>query len=297
MISDERNARASETWHRVHDRNRQTRALTTYGSHRDRVMELVSSLRDQSPKLTQSIAVLGAGNCLDLDLPALVRTSQRVELIDLDAEALEFGVSRQISAIDPGVRNNIHRRAPVDLAEPLTQLTQDDFDDPRWMDTCSRLESVHVRDRGIPVDCVVSACVLSQIIDSLSLLVGPQHPRLPVVLQAVRRGHLNRMLEWLVPSGIGLLITDVVSSDTAPGLAHVPDQHLPLFLQQCLQMGNFFAGLHPGHIMQDLTQYEPISSRVRDVAMHPPWKWQMGPRFYAVCAVSFCRRTQQMSAV
>jgi hypothetical protein len=276
---------------RVQERNRQTRELTTYGSHRLRVMELVSSLADQSQNDGRAISILGAGNCLDLDLLELVRTFQQVQLVDLDADALEIGVARQISANDAQAINRIHRLAPVDLAEPLASLTVDDFAEPRLAETCLRLEANDGRCLGLPADRVVSACVLSQIIDALSLLVGQQHPQLPILVQAVRRGHLKRMLDWLDPGGVGLLITDVVSSETAPVLEQMPDDQLPRFLQQCLHAGNFFAGLHPGQMIQDLAHYEPISRLVEDARMHLPWKWQMGPRFYAVYAVSFRRRS------
>ena len=290
MISDNRDENGFGPAQRVLDRNRQTRELTTYDNHRRRVMELVSSLADQSQSDGSSIAILGAGNCLELDLPQLATRYHQVQLIDLDADALEVGVARQISAGDSQTLDRIHRLAPVDLAEPLTSLTVDDFTELRLADTCLRLEATESQCPVMPADRVVSACVLSQIIDSLSLLVGQQHAQFPIFLQAVRRGHLKRMLDWLVPGGVGLLITDVVSSETAPVLEQMPDQQLPRFLQQCLQSGNFFAGLHPGQMMQDLTHYQPISSLVREVVMHPPWKWQMGPRFYAVYAVSFRKR-------
>jgi hypothetical protein len=291
MIPDDRDASESSTSRRVLDRNGQTRDLQTYGNHRRRLMELVRSLADECPIDERSIAILGAGNCLDLDLAALARIYQLIQLIDLDAEALETGVSRQISASDSQAIDRIHRLAPVDVAEPLTSLTADDFNESRVVDTCSRLESSLDRCPGMPADHVVSACVLSQIIDALSLLVGQQHPQLPTFLQAVRRGHLKRMLDWLVPKGVGLLITDVVSSETVPVLEQVPEKQLPPLLQQCLQTGNFFAGLHPGQMMQDLTHYEPIADLVNDVAMLPPWKWQLGPRFYAVYALSFRKRS------
>jgi hypothetical protein len=297
MIPDDHEASESSTSRRVQDRNWQTRELKTYDNHRRRVMDLVRSLAVQCQADGNSIVILGAGNCLDLDLPELARIYQRIQLVDLDAEALDIGVSRQISASDSPTLDRIHLLAPVDLAEPLTGLTADDFAESRVADTCVRLESSLVRCPGMPADQVVSACVLSQIIDALSLLVGQQHPQLPILLQAVRRGHLKRMLDWLVPGGVGVLITDVVSSETVPVLEQIPEQQLPPLLHQCLQTGNFFAGLHPGQMMQDLSHYEPISNLVKDVSIIPPWKWQLGPRFYAVYAVSFRKRSGFVSGV
>ena len=57
-----------------------------------------------------------------------------------------------------------------------------------------------------PTDVVVSACVLSQIIESLAPLIPADHPAFLDFLQALRRGHLRRMLQLLKPNGCGVCV-------------------------------------------------------------------------------------------
>jgi hypothetical protein len=68
------NRDTADSWHR-------------YSEHRARVTALAPG--------GDSCAVLGAGNCNDLDLDALTGRYREIHLIDLDAEALERARARQ----------------------------------------------------------------------------------------------------------------------------------------------------------------------------------------------------------
>jgi hypothetical protein len=104
------------------------------------------------------------------------------------------------------------------------------------------------------------------------------------------------MLKLLKPGGRALLVSDIVSSDTEPRLLRAAGHELPMLLKQCLTQGNFFAGLHPGVMLRDLTSHPALASACSTPVMHPPWIWTMGPRAYAVYAISFIANDPQSAS-
>src|SRR5690349_5752462 len=76
-------------------------AWDQYSSHRKVVTEILTAGVSPGPS---RLCVLGAGNCNDLDLAALLAVHREVHLVDLDAEALAHGVERQGRADNPAVR-------------------------------------------------------------------------------------------------------------------------------------------------------------------------------------------------
>ncbi len=273
--------------------NSQTRVLQTYDSHRNQIMNLIAQQLNHaaacSPSSELKIAILGAGNCLDLDLTELTRDFGLVQLIDLDPAALEFAVSCQLSAD----LHRIRRHAPIDLAAPLASLTPESIADAQNVETtCEQLTSLLETVPFSENDVVVSTCVLSQMIGAITNVSTEQHSHYLRLLQSLRRGHFRRMLQLLRPGGRGLFVTDVVSSESVPSLVEIEESSLPRILAECLSAGNFFSGLNPGVALQDFKSYEPIASLCRDVQIHAPWLWKMGPRVYAVYAISFALEAQ-----
>jgi hypothetical protein len=139
-------------------------------------------------------------------------------------------------------------------------------------------------------DVVVSTCVLSQMLSAMTNLVTDKHPQFLPLIQAVRRGHLVRMLQLLKSGGRGILVSDLVSSETTPQLTSISEASLPQLLAQSLATGNFFSGLHPGVMLQDLGTAPGIASFIESPVMTAPWRWQMGPRTYAVYAITFRKK-------
>ena len=89
----------------VVERNQQTRGLQTYASHRQCTMSLLSlAAAAVSHGETASLSVLGAGNCLDLDLRVLSKHFGRINLLDLDPAAVTYAVDTQ------GRQTSCHRR-------------------------------------------------------------------------------------------------------------------------------------------------------------------------------------------
>ena len=265
--------------------NTQTRVLQTYGQHRQRTMELISLAAVEFGSLTeQTVSILGAGNCMDLDLQQLATIFHSVSLLDIDCDAVESGVN----AAEGLQTSRVQIVAPVDLATPLATTTAASLLEAGSIaQLCQQLANPLAILPVAPADVVISTCVLSQILSGLTQSVTDKHPQFLALIQAVRRGHLVRMLQLLKPGGRGILISDLVSSETTPALTSIDDASLPRLLAQALATGNFFSGLHPGVMLQDLGTSPDIAPDVESPIMTAPWRWKMGTRVYAVYAITF----------
>src|SRR5204863_8063997 len=97
--------------HRRYNRN-SADLWEPFANHRQRVTALARAAGGTT------LAVLGAGNCNDLDLPALAGAFQQIHLADLDADALGRARARQ----PPEIAERLVLHAPVDLSGALLQL-------------------------------------------------------------------------------------------------------------------------------------------------------------------------------
>ena len=252
-----------------------------YASHRARLMQFVESIFPVGPDRSAAAnwhraAILGAGNCNDLNLAWFAQRFQQTHLIDLDANAIRHGIQTQCSESDS--RFSVH--APFDIASPLLS---------------GRVDRSIEKGSGIAVDgCdfVLSSNVLSQLLFTVDQLA--RQGRISVehldAIRWVRRGHLNNLAAMLAPQGVGVLAVDFVSSDTLPELlddrADLADtSYLAELTRSAIAKRNFFSGLNPLAIIEEIKQL----STIRFVRCSTPWIWQMGPRRYLVTAIQFCR--------
>jgi hypothetical protein len=211
-----------------------------------------------------SLCLLGAGNCNDVDLRSLLSHFSRLHLVDADTEALHAGANHQGIYGHPSVV----LEGAVDLRVEHPAITASQF------------------------DVVASLCVLSQLMEGALEGQNPADPAGLEAVQTLRRRHLELIVALLKPGGSGLLITDVVSSDTAPHLRDLPPEQLAGYVATCIAQRNFFTGLNPAVVL-DLLQRDPwFASRVERLEPINPWKWDFGPRCYAVYALRFCRRLE-----
>lgn len=274
-------------------RNAQTRdAWEAFGEHREQVMRL---LRPETTSRPVALCLIGAGNCNDVDLASLRGQYDRIELVDWDATALEAGLARQ--SIEPG--NQIMLRGGVDVTSiggELSQWQTAATSDQAFGEICARAASASLPADLEPADTVASLCILSQLVELCTAAIPSEDPRLLPLIQAVRLGHLRQLAGAIRPGGKGILVTDLVSSDTAPELARTGREELPLLLRRLLVERNFFTGLHPQALQGAITNDPILSPLVKDCRLTAPWLWRMGPRIYAVFALVFRRAGQTESA-
>jgi hypothetical protein len=267
---------------RQRDHNRQTAdGWERFREHRERVTRL---LLPDTPHEGQRLCVLGAGNSNDLDLIALTAAYEEVHLVDLDERALKQGVERQ----QPVSSDRIRLHAGCDLTGTLETLSAWGPATPPQADEIDRTIALAL---AAPPPCegrfdvVASVCLLSQLIHSVVVALGADHPRFVELISAVRLRHLRLLAELAAPGGRAVLITDVVSSDTCPTLAAVPPEQLAGLVRQLIEARNFFHGVNPAVIASILCSDPQLAGTVRALEFLPPWRWDLGPRVYAVYAI------------
>lgn len=266
LVSEQirRNAARRESW-------------SDYAHHRaETTARLVAAARADSDRL----CVLGAGNCDDLDLTALVNAYREVHLVDIDANALERGAAR-LSAAQRGV---VHLHGGIDLTgcwqllgnrERGESLTDSEID---HVVKCFASSAPPFTG---PFDVVASTCVVSQLIEGALLVLGQSHPRLLEAVLSVRASHLRLMTQLLPPGGRGVLITDFVSSATLPALQEPAEPIWPSLLDEVTARGNFFHGLNPPNLLAALAGMA-VNPRITGF-----WRWKQAVRSYAVVAIEF----------
>lgn len=234
------------------------------------------------------LCVLGAGNCNDIDLKRLLQDYSEIHLVDLDQHALEYGVQSQ--AVTDGAPVFLHvcdlTSVGPDLAALKATNGQAEADVTEIIQKLS--SPVALKIPG-PFDVVSSTCVLSQLIHQAVNAIGETHPQFESLMVAIRSQHFRTIIDFICDGGAGLVVSDFVSSESAPDMKDVPDIQFPEYLSQLLASRNFFHGVHPGILFSLLVGNSPLGSQVYNAEMLSPWRWDLGVRQYAVAAIRFHR--------
>ncbi len=267
-------------------RNAETRdGWSCFASHRDRVTDL---LLDSAAAAGGALCVWGAGNCNDLALSQLLHEFAQLDLVDIDEEAIRSGIRRQHVASD---KLTIHGGIDVTgVTHLLSEWVPEVPATGEQVDACisSALRCDPLASTG-NYAVAASICLLSQLIESIAQTLGEKHPRFFDLLTCVRREHLRRLIDLVAPGGSVVLITDVVSSLTVPELATSSPAELPVLIGRAISERNFFSGVNPFVIKRLLEEDELLATQVTDVRLSNPWVWDLGPRLYAVCALTAVR--------
>jgi hypothetical protein len=269
-------------FHRTYNRNSES-CWEQFGDHRERLTRLARQTGGER------IAVLGAGNCNDLDLPTLASAYRQVHLVDLDEEALRRARDRQ----PPDVAAALTLHAPVDLSGALGRLAEFRRERP----TAAQVAAIP-RDAADEVaaalrttfDTVMSTGLLSQIMHGARMALG-EHPDLERVAHALALGHLRSMLRLLRPGGTGLFVTDTCSSEMYPPLEERCRRFSPVaVLARLEETDNVLSGTRPSAIFEALTSDPVLAAQVESPELLEPWLWRMGKLVLLVYAVAFKRR-------
>ena len=253
-----------------------------FEAHRRRVSALLGAGTTEGGT---RLCVLGAGNCNDLELPALLASHREVHLVDLDPAALDAGVARQGVADHP----SLVRHGGIDVTgmlesigswSPLSPITDAELNAlAQWP-----ADRVGLALPG-PFDHVASTCLLSQLLDSAYRAIGDRHPRFRIVVRALRDGHLRLLARLVSPGGRGTLITDVTSSEHFPPLPDVPEHDLADLLPTLERNRAYIAGVLPRSIIAALRAEIGRGLGVIGFETIPPWRWRLHSRIYLVWAL------------
>lgn len=215
-----------------------------------------------------TIAILGAGNCNDLELRWLGENFRTVVLVDLDEEALSYGFRSQ----SVPAHGNIRPLAPVDITGVLHDGDDRESQEyPRLLKQTQKASLPEIISE--PNDVVVSCCVFSAIVETLTQQPVPTD-RLGDLVLDFRRQHFELLLASLRKGGRAIFISDCVSSETLPELVSQQPEEASRMLLQCIQRRNFFTGLNPNAIANSFKE-PPLSSSIGKAQFISPWIWRL----------------------
>jgi hypothetical protein len=257
-----------------------------FAEHRTRMMAL--ALRAPG----ETLAVLGAGNCNDLDLPALAARFREIHLVDLDEEAVARARARQPAE----VAKKLVLHAPVDLSgafdrlpgwkvKPATVAEQ-----ARLASSCVERVMAALPERH---DVVLSACMLSQLMHSCAVALGVKHPQLHLVACALAVAHLRSMAALLNPGGTGVLVTDTISTETY-ALEELWNDRPPLaLLEEIDRADRVLTGTAPSFLRRILREDTEVAPLVEPgpPRLETPWLWRFSEEItFMAYALEFRRR-------
>jgi hypothetical protein len=260
------------------ERNATTRdafGTEAYTQHRVRQMALLRALRGER------IAILGAGNCNDLDLPAIATSFQEIHLFDIDGKALERAVERQDTAVKPACR--LHERDLTGVARLLDEWRVTSPDPmpaqlAAWKELSPLLAEVG------EFDAVISTCLLSQVAINLRDFFGIT-PALNSALCAAIVGHVLLAAALTKPGGTLLIVSDCITSQFP--IHEEAKQRGPLAaIFHLAAQGAAFPGTDPELIAGVLQGTEIAGAEFKDA-----WLWHLTPeQQYLVYALQGTRR-------
>lgn len=262
-------------------------AWDAFAGHRARLTRIVTAAQRG-----EGLCVLGAGQGLDLDLPALVRAFDEVHLVDIDGDAL----TRARDRAPERVRARLVLHAGIDLSGCLDRIDEwgDRFPNLALRTAAAREIPARIADAiGRRFDVAMSACVLSQLGLPLqeTLVLAPSDWDL--LLATVAEIHLATMAALLRPGGTGVLATEVVSSAKAPALFAGIDTDAPEEAGRAIATRAEAAGIVPRPDPAALlaTLAGPLGGVVeRARRLDSRWLWRTGAVDALVEAILFARR-------
>jgi hypothetical protein len=221
-------------------------------------------------------ALLGAGNCNDVDLEALTARYREVQLVDLDHEAVAGARARQPAA----VAARVSLISPVDLCGVLHRLPA------IGKRTLAPPELGALPGAGAEAvltalpqrfDVAVSTCVLSQVVHTCERALGRAHAQLEAVACALVVAHVRALAQLVRPGGTGILVTDMVSSETYPSRSCGASGRRRPWPTSWRRAGITSRAPAPRSSGRILLTDPVIAPLVEPPRLIEPWRWRFNP--------------------
>lgn len=254
----------------LHSQNNRATAASweRFASHRSHVTELLRAAGGET------LAILGAGNCNDVDLEVLGQQYREIHLVDIDRAAIER--ARQWQA--PGFASSLVTHAPVDLSGCLEKLPHYRNEVPDLAELAEWSRNAASRAFGavtMTFDTVASVCMLSQLMHTCAVGLGVDHPCLQVIACATAVAHIRSLVRMVRPGGTAILITDVVSSSTFPFEERLARGIDPLdVLAQVDQLDASLSGTGPSFTLEIMDGDAEIGPALEPPRLVNPWTWR-----------------------
>ena len=259
-----------------------------FENHRNQISQLIIDALQklESGNENPTLCVLGAGNGNDLDVAQLAKHFDSIHVLDIDRLALDRLWQRY--GDQPEVQQKIQLVADVEFSGITSSLIElaENPTEAIVKSTYDQSLRVHYSTEE-KFDVVVSTCLLTQLIDAVVQTLGRENQWVVPLTIGVRDGHLNLMTSLCKADGQRVLVTDFVSSDTMPELASADDPESVLGLaRHAIDSRNFFTGANAFSIREKLAELKQVTNQDA-VEIAPPWRWQIGQRYYLVTALSY----------
>ena len=251
-------------------------ALAHFSSFDGHRRHLTAFALSAAPASEGTLCVLGAGNCFDLDLDALVARYREVHLVDIDAGALDRARARQT----PATRERLILHAPVDLSGLLDrierwsrfQVTPDELMGHAEATARQLREQI-----AGAFDVVLSACMLSQMQLSVLNILGERHRLFEAVRWTLNLTHFRTLAALTRPSGRSLFATDVSSSLLYPLNAAVSDSDCVALLGELSRTSRVFDFADPNRLGVLLRDDPVLRAAFLPFEVSAAWLWDNGP--------------------
>ena len=193
----------------------------------DRSCNILHPTVSQSP----SLAIIGAGNCNDLNLHQLTSTYTNITLIDIDSAAVHSAIHRQNIT-----SSHIHvYEAEITGIWYILSTWKSSYNKSGIIPTYHDIDHIihHVQQHHLPsslthlpqYDVIVSLCLLSQFLLRTLSIVSSSSSQYHSLAIATRNAHLATLIHMTHQGGHIILITDTISSRTFPHLFDMDPTH------------------------------------------------------------------------
>ncbi len=261
---------------RERERNSSTRtAFAAYADHRAQQMALLNGLGGDR------IAILGAGNCNDLELPALARAFKEIHLFDIDGQAIKAAIGRQ--EIDVRRACHPHEEDLTGVAALLEAWRDESPEESAAQVAALERLSPLIAENGA-FDVVLSTCMLSQVAINLRDFFGVV-PVLNTALSAAIIGHVMLATALTRPGGTLLIVSDCITNQFP--IREEAERHGPLkAIFNLAARGAAFPGTDPRLVAEVVASTDFGTPDFKGA-----WIWELTPKeTYLVYALQGTRR-------
>jgi hypothetical protein len=262
----------------INESNRQAAdAWERWASHRSHVMGVLGQL----PPDVGRLCILGAGHLHDVVLQDLVARYREISLVDIDDGTVKSALTRASAR----VREACRVMPATDLTGILDLLDRMPSRAPDADGVIAALARHRIDVDSAPFEVTVSLGVLTQLLQTI-VDAGFSAADVPRVSLALRDKHLRDLVRLTQPGGMCVLVTDIVSTTTAPELLRTAEPDLEPAMARVVAAKNFFTGVNPYRIVALLEEDAAFRADLSDVRLCDPWLWAITTdRHHLTCAI------------
>ena len=248
--------------------------------HRAQILRMLP----RGEKRRGTLCVFGVGDGSALDLAAFLDRFHEVHLVDEDSAAIEAAIRSQ----DLREAHRIFRRDQVDIGgvSDLLKRYAEAPSESLHQQMVERIRSHRIPDLG-QFDYVLSSSVLTRLTRAVAGCFGDDVENMVGPLFYIRHRHVELLMDHARPGGEVFLVTDFVSSETVPELAHAP-ANLMDDCARAVKDNNFYPGVNPAMLEQLVRTRAEFRDRLDAVQSTQPWLLEEADRFSACVGIRLC---------